>query len=418
MALFDYSGFNQQGKTAKGSLEAGSKRAALEQLRDQGIYVSTLEEQPKTAARRRWSLPRRSRLPINDLATTTRLLATLLQAGVPLDEALQSVVEQVENPTQARLYTQVREEVRQGSSLFQALAEQGRSFPDLYQRMVEVGENSGTLDQVLLRLADFLEEQARLRSRTVSALAYPVLMAIVGVGVLLFLLSFVVPKITRMLTDLGQALPLPTRLLITTSDLISAYGWLVALLIGGGIVALLRYRRTEAGRLKLDGWSLKLPLIGRIQREIATARFSRTLGTLLHSGVPLLKALEISCGLLSNKVLRTAVETTSLEVREGASLAEPLKRSGVFPPLLAQMTAVGERSGTLEEMLIKVADSQDRQVEITLAGLLSLLEPLMILAMGGIIGFIVLAVAAADLPGQPGPRLTCCVLRTEQLNPI
>ncbi|WP_316348983.1 type II secretion system inner membrane protein GspF [Desulfuromonas acetoxidans] len=392
MALFDYSGFNQQGKTAKGSLEAGSKRAALEQLRDQGIYVSTLEEQPKTAARRRWSLPRRSRLPINDLATTTRLLATLLQAGVPLDEALQSVVEQVENPAQARLYTQVREEVRQGSSLFQALAEQGRSFPDLYQRMVEVGENSGTLDQVLLRLADFLEEQARLRSRTVSALAYPVLMAIVGVGVLLFLLSFVVPKITRMLTDLGQALPLPTRLLITTSDLISAYGWLVALLIGGGIVALLRYRRTEAGRFKLDGWTLKLPLIGRIQREIATARFSRTLGTLLHSGVPLLKALEISCGLLSNKVLRTAVETTSLEVREGASLAEPLKRSGVFPPLLAQMTAVGERSGTLEEMLIKVADSQDRQVEITLAGLLSLLEPLMILAMGGIIGFIVLAV--------------------------
>lgn len=392
MALFDYSGFNQQGKTAKGSLEAGSKRAALEQLRDQGIYVSTLEEQPKTAARRRWSLPRRSRLPVNDLATTTRLLATLLQAGVPLDEALQSVVEQVENPAQARLYTQVREEVRQGSSLFQALAEQGRSFPDLYQRMVEVGENSGTLDQVLLRLADFLEEQARLRSRTVSALAYPVLMAIVGVGVLLFLLSFVVPKITRMLTDLGQALPLPTRLLITTSDLISAYGWLVALLVGGGIVALLRYRRTEAGRLKLDGWTLKLPLIGRIQREIATARFSRTLGTLLHSGVPLLKALEISCGLLSNKVLRTAVETTSLEVREGASLAEPLKRSGVFPPLLAQMTAVGERSGTLEEMLIKVADSQDRQVEITLAGLLSLLEPLMILAMGGIIGFIVLAV--------------------------
>ena len=392
MALFDYTGFNQQGKNAKGSLEASSKRSALEKLREKGIYVSTLEEQQKTVSRKRWSLPRRSRLPVNDLATTTRLLATLLQAGVPLDEALQSVVEQVENPAQARLYTQVREEVRQGSSLFQALAEQGRSFPDLYQRMVEVGESSGTLDQVLLRLADFLEEQARLRSRTVSALAYPVLMAIVGVGVLLFLLSFVVPKITRMLTDLGQALPLPTRLLITTSDLISAYGWLVALLVAGGIYALLRYRKTDAGRLKLDGLTLKLPLIGRIQREIATARFSRTLGTLLHSGVPLLKALEISCGLLSNKVLRTTVEQTALEVREGASLAEPLKRSGVFPPLLAQMTAVGERSGTLEEMLIKVADSQDRQVEITLAGLLSLLEPLMILSMGGIIGFIVLAV--------------------------
>nr|WP_320049904.1 type II secretion system inner membrane protein GspF [uncultured Desulfuromonas sp.] len=392
MALFDYTGFNQRGKSSKGSLEASSKRSALEKLRDQGIYVSTLEEQQKAVSKQRWSLPRRSKLPVNDLATTTRLLATLLQAGVPLDEALQSVVEQVENPAQARLYTQVREEVRQGSSLFQALAIQGRAFPDLYQRMVEVGENSGTLDQVLLRLADFLEEQARLRSRTVSALAYPVLMAIVGVGVLLFLLSYVVPKITRMLTDLGQALPLPTRVLITTTDLISTYGWLVALVVFGGGFALLRYRKSEAGRLRLDGWTLKLPLIGRIQREIATARFSRTLGTLLDSGVPLLKALEISCGLLSNKVLRTAVEQTTLEVREGASLADPLKRSGVFPPLLAQMTAVGERSGTLEEMLVKVADSQDRQVEITLAGLLSLLEPLMILAMGGIIGFIVLAV--------------------------
>ena len=392
MAIFDYTGFNQQGKNSKGSLEASSKRAALDVLRDKGIYVSTLEEQQKTVTRRRWSLPRRSRLPVNDLATTTRLLATLLQAGVPLDEALQSVIEQVENPAQNRLYTQVREQVRQGSSLFQALADQGRSFPDLYQRMVQVGENSGSLDQVLLRLADFLEEQARLHSRTVSALAYPVLMAIVGCGVLLFLLSFVVPKITRMLTDLGQALPLPTRLLITGSDLFSTYSWLVALLIGGGIFALIRYRRTSAGRLKLDALTLKLPLIGRIQREIATARFSRTLGTLLQSGVPLLNALEISCGLLSNRVLRQTIENTAVEVREGASLADPLKRSGVFPPLLAQMTAVGERSGNLEEMLIKVADSQDRQVEITLSGLLSLLEPLMILAMGGIIGFIVLAV--------------------------
>jgi len=392
VAIFDYTGFNQQGKNSKGSLEASSKRAALDVLRDKGIYVSTLEEQQKTVTRRRWSLPRRSRLPVNDLATTTRLLATLLQAGVPLDEALQSVIEQVENPAQNRLYTQVREQVRQGSSLFQALADQGRSFPDLYQRMVQVGENSGSLDQVLLRLADFLEEQARLHSRTVSALAYPVLMAIVGCGVLLFLLSFVVPKITRMLTDLGQALPLPTRLLITGSDLFSTYSWLVALLIGGGIFALIRYRRTSAGRLKLDALTLKLPLIGRIQREIATARFSRTLGTLLQSGVPLLNALEISCGLLSNRVLRQTIENTAVEVREGASLADPLKRSGVFPPLLAQMTAVGERSGNLEEMLIKVADSQDRQVEITLSGLLSLLEPLMILAMGGIIGFIVLAV--------------------------
>lgn len=394
MALFDYTGFDRKGKNAKGSLEASSKRAALENLREQGVFVSTLEEQQKASVSsgRGWTLPRRSKLPITDLATTTRLLATLLQAGVPLDEALQSLVEQVEKPAQARLFTQVREEVRQGNSLHQALASQGRSFPDLYQRMVQVGENSGSLDKVLLRLADFLEEQAQLKSKTVAALAYPVLMALVGTGVLLFLVTFVVPKITRMLTDLGQALPLPTRLLIGTSDLLASYGWVVIGLLVVGVVLFQRYRATAAGRLRIDTWSLKLPLFGRMQREIATARFSRTLGTLLHSGVPLLNALEISRGLLSNRLMQQTIEKTTAAVREGASLAEPLKRSAVFPPLLAQMTAVGERSGNLEEMLIKVADSQERQVEITLAGLLSMLEPLMILAMGGIIGFIVLAV--------------------------
>lgn len=398
MALFDYTGFNQHGKKTKGSLEATGKRLALDNLRQQGIYVSSLEEQ-QTVVRSKgfrltgsWLTAGRSALPVNDLATTTRLLATLLQAGVPLDEALLSVVEQLEKPAQVRLFNQVREEVRQGNSLHQALALQGRSFPDLYQRMVQVGENSGSLDNVLLRLADFLEDQARLKSRIIAALAYPVLMALVGSGVLLFLVSFVLPKITRMLLDLGQILPLPTRLLITISDLLTSYGWLIATLLGVSAILLHRYRKTAQGRLRTDSWTLKLPLIGRMQREIATARFSRTLGTLLHSGVPLLNALKISSGLLHNRLMQQAIENTTHAVREGASLAEPIKRSKVFPPLLAQMTAIGERSGNLEEMLIKVADSQDRQIEIALTGLLSLLEPLMILAMGGIIGFIVLAV--------------------------
>ena len=393
MALFDYNGFDNLGKKTKGSLEASSKRAALDTLREQGIFVSHLEEQ-KGAQRPKikWSFNRGTKLSVNDLATTTRLLATLLQAGVPLDEALLSLVEQVEKPAQARLYNQVREQVRQGNSLYQALAEQGRSFPDLYQRMVQVGESSGSLDQVLLRLADFLEDQARLKSRTVAALAYPVLMALVGTGVLLFLVSFVVPKITRMLLDMGQVLPLPTRLLISVSDALASYGWIMAIICIIAAFFFRRFRSTEHGRLRSDGWILKLPLIGRMQREISTARLSRTLGTLLYSGVPLLSALEISGGLLDNRVLQQTIETTTIEVREGSSLAEPLKQSQVFPPLLAQMTAIGERSGNLEEMLIKVADSQERQVEVTLSGLLSLLEPLMILAMGGVIGFIVLAV--------------------------
>jgi len=393
VALFDYSGFNQQGKTTKGSLEANSKRVALDSLRQQGIFASSIEDQQTgVSTKRHWFTARSTTLPVNDLATATRLLATLLQAGVPLDEALLSVVEQLEKPAQIRLFNQVREEVRQGNSLHQAMEQQGRSFPDLYQQMVKVGENSGSLDMVLLRLADFLEDQARLKSRLVAALAYPVLMSLVGSAVLLFLVSFVVPKITRMLLDLGQALPLPTRLLITLSDIIASYGWLLAIVIVSMAIMFQRYRRTTHGRLRTDNWVLKLPFIGRMQREIATARFSRTLGTLLHSGTPLLNALTISNGLLHNQVMHQVIETTTHAVREGASLAEPIRRSKVFPPLLAQMIAIGERSGNLEEMLIKVADTHDRQVEIALAGVLSLLEPLMIISMGGIIGFIVLAV--------------------------
>jgi general secretion pathway protein F len=393
VALFDYTGVNHKGKTAKGSLEANSKHAALDTLRQQGVYVSTLEEQ-KSVVRNTgsWFSSRQKKMATNDLATTTRLLATLLQAGVPIDEALLSIAGQVEKKEQVHLFNQLREEIRQGNSLYQAMTMQGRSFPELYKKMVQVGESSGSLDQVLLRLADFLEDQARLKSRIIAALAYPVLMAFVGTGVLLFLVSFVVPKITRMLLDLGQALPMPTRLLITTSDLLASYGWLMALVLGGSALLCQRYYTTKPGRLQLDRWSLKLPLIGRMQREIATARFSRTLGTLLHSGVPLLSALEISGGLLHNRVMHQAIITTTAAVREGASLAEPIKQSQAFPPLLAQMTAIGERSGNLEEMLIKIAESQDRQVEIILAGMLSLLEPIMILAMGGVIGFIVLAV--------------------------
>jgi len=393
VALFDYTGFNQQGKTTKGSLEASSKRLALDSLRQQGIFASSIEEQQTgETTKRNWYRARRSSLPINDLATTTRLLATLLQAGVPLDAALLSVVEQLEKPSQIRLFNQVREEVRQGNSLQQAMEQQGRSFPDLYQQMVKVGENSGSLDMVLLRLADFLEDQARIKSKLVAALAYPALMSIVGSAVMLFLVSYVVPKITRMLVDLGQALPLPTRLLISFSDILASYGWLMALALVGLVLMFQRYRRTAPGRLRTDRWLLQLPFVGRIQREIATARFSRTLGTLLHSGTPLLNALTISNELLNNQVMHQTIEKTTNAVREGASLAEPIKRSKVFPPLLAQMVAIGERSGNLEEMLMKVADTHDRQVEIALAGVLSLLEPLMIITMGGIIGFIVLAV--------------------------
>lgn len=395
MALFDYTGFDQKGKSAKGTIEAGGKRAALEKLRRQNIYVSNIDERRRKhneSKLSRFLSTGSVRLSTAELATSTRLLATLLEAGVPLDEALIYLTEQSEKNPHRRLFEQIRASVLQGLSLHKAMEEQGRTFPQMYRHMVQVGESSGSLDKVLMRLADFLEEQARLKSKTMAALAYPALMALVGTGVLLFLVTFVVPKVTRMLTDMGQTLPGPTRFLIATSDILSAYGWIGLLLLGLGTTALWRYRTTPKGRLKLDGLILKIPLFGNIVRSIATARFSRTLGTLLQSGVPLLQALEISNSLLQNRCLHQSMTRSSKAVREGASLAHQIREAALFPPLMAQMTAIGERSGNIDTMLLKVADNQEREIEITLGGLLSLLEPVMILVMGTVIGFIVLAV--------------------------
>lgn len=393
MPLFEYSGLNAQGKKVSGVVEATGRRAALLKLRDQSIFPTVVREETAAAPRRKLQLTwSRQRVKAVDLAATTRQLATLLSAGLPLDATLATVGGQTDQPVLNRALGRIREEVMQGQSLHAALAEHGRLFPSLYVNMVQVGENTGTLDQVLERLADFLEDQARMRSRVQSALAYPILMAIVGTGVLAFLFAFVVPKVTRMLEDLDQALPWPTQLLISLSDFLSAYWWLFALLLILGGVAAQRYRRTEAGRLAFDRLALRLPLFGRLHLLITTARLGRTLATLLHSGVPLLKALDITRNLLDNRILRQAIEETTDAVREGESLAEPLRRSGVFPPMLAQMAAVGEKSGDLENMLFRVASAYEHQVDMTLNGLLSLLEPIMILVMGVAVGFIVLAI--------------------------
>jgi general secretion pathway protein F len=231
-----------------------------------------------------------------------------------------------------------------------------------------------------------------MRSRIQAALAYPLLMTLVGSGVLVFLFVFVIPKITSMLDELDRALPWPTLMLITLTDFLSRWWWLLGLLLMLALVALKRYRNSARGRLHTDSLILKAPLFGRLQLLIVTARFARTLGTLLESGVPLLKSLDISRNLLANRVLNQAIETVTLRVQEGGNLATALKQSAVFPPMLAQLTAAGEKSGKLEEMLFRVADTYEHQTELSMTSMLSLLEPLMILVMGGIVGFVVLAI--------------------------
>lgn len=393
MPVFEYSGFNAAGKKVSGAIEGTGRRTVLQNLRSQGIFPTELREEKAAASARsggRWRLARR--VPTGELANATRQLSTLLGAGLPLDEALGTVANQIEHERLARAYGTVRDEVTQGESLHDAFSRHPRIFPPLYINMVQVGENTGTLDKVLQRLADFMEDQARMRSKINAAMAYPILMALIGVGVLFFLFAFVVPKVVRMLEDLGQALPMPTLVLIRTSNFLAQWWWLLLILVALGIFTLQRYSRTQAGRLRLDRLALTVPLFGRMNLLVATARFTRTLGTLLRSGVPLLKALEIARNLMENRVLRQAVEDTEAAVREGEGLAAPIRRSGVFPPMVAQMAAVGERSGELEDMLFRVADTYEHQVDLTLNGLLSMLEPVMILLMGGVVGFIVLAI--------------------------
>jgi general secretion pathway protein F len=393
MPLFEYTGFDAAGKKVSGILEGSGRRALLSQLRQQGIHATSLKEEKKGAATQRsWLTLLPSRIPRSDVAIATRQLATLIGAGLALDVALATVADQQENQQLGRILAGIRDEVVQGDALHIALGRRKRIFIPLYINMVQVGENSGSLDQVLDRLADFLEEQARLQGRITTALAYPVLMAIVGVGVLFFLVSFVLPKVTRMLEDLDQALPLATRLLIGFSELLGSYGWILVILLAVAITLLIRWKSTEPGQLALHRFILRLPVIGRFQLLVATARFSRTLGTLLQSGIPLLKALTIASNLLQNRVLHNVVEEAGDSIREGEGLAAPLRRSQVFPPMLAQMIAVGEKSGDLEHMLFKVADAYEHQIELSLAGMLALLEPLMILLMGSAVGFIVLAI--------------------------
>lgn len=394
MPLFEYTGLDNSGHKVSGRIDGPGSVLVCQQLRERGIFPTDVRESSLVGVRRRWSDLRSllQRCSTAELASATRQLATLLVAGLSLDTALGSVAEQSDQSMVGQVLANVREDVVQGNSLHESLAKHRTVFPDLFINMVQVGENSGTLDKTLHRLADFLESQGRTRARIQAALAYPVLMTLVGSTVLAFLFVFVIPQITRMLQEMKIALPWPTLLLINLVDLLVALWWILLLGLVLGFTGLRRYWRTEAGRMRIDRMLLKAPVFGRLLLLIATTRFARTLGTLLQSGVPLLKALDVARNLLANRVLRRAVETVRLRVQEGASLAGVLRETAVFPSMLVQLTAAGEQSGKLEEMLFRVADTYEHQTDLAISGMLSLLEPLMILFMGVVVGFAVLAI--------------------------
>jgi general secretion pathway protein F len=287
---------------------------------------------------------------------------------------------------------QVRDAVNEGLSFADALAQHKRVFSDLYVNMVRSGEASGALDVVLLRLAEFLEGQHRLRSKVGAALIYPVVLFAVSVIVLFYLLTSVVPKMVSMFESMEQVLPLPTRILIGVSDFLGMTWWIIASVAIAAVVLFLRWRRTERGAMRFDRFRMNVPVYGAIYRKISVARFARTLGTLLTSGVPIIEALKIVKTVVQNKVMEASIEDSISEVMEGSSIAAPLKKSGVFPPIIIHMISTGEKSGTLEEMLVKAAGAYEEDVETSVAGLTSILEPVMIVLMGAVVGSIVLAI--------------------------
>lgn len=394
MPVYEYRALNTSGRAVKGIVDADSSRAARLKLRRNGIFPTELHEEAEAqGGKREFDVLRfLRRVKLQEVAITVRQLSTLLSAGLPLVESLTAIIEQVPNPALKKIVTQVRERVNEGSSLADAFAQHPRIFSSLFVNMTRAGERSGALEIVLERLADFTENQVAFRHKISAAMVYPILMTFVGIGVLGFLLGYVIPTVTQIFEDLKQTLPLPTLILMMASDALRRYWWVGVVVLALMLLGIDRYSRTEAGRLVLDRVKIKAPIFGPLALKVAIARFTRTLAILLRSGVPVLTSMDIVKNVVSNRVLEHVIEEARDNIREGQDIAPPLRRSQLFPPMATHMIAVGEKSGKLEDMLMRVADTFETDVETTVQGLTALIEPLMILLMGSVIGFIALSI--------------------------
>jgi general secretion pathway protein F len=399
MGQFQYRATDFQGKIVEGSMEASEERSVVERLREKGLIPLRIGAGSTTAPRaaKAITLPSfgRKSVKTSELLIFTRELATLLGAGMPLDRSLTTLTQLAQTPKLKRVTSEVLEAVRGGTALAEALSQHPKVFPPLYVNMVKAGEIGGVLDQVLQRLVEYLASAEELRDEVVSALTYPLILAGVGGVSVAILLIFVLPKFATMFADLGQALPLSTRMMLSISDACTSPWSLIGVpLFVGALYGLYRYVSTNQ-RLAFDAFKLRVPLLGNLLRLTEVARFSRTLGVLLRSGVPMLQALDIVRAVAGNQVIAQALSEVQVGVREGAGMAGPLGRSGAFPQLALQMIAVGEDTGKLDEMLLTTADFFDRGVRNDVKRLTRLLEPAMILIMGLVVGFMVISMLMA-----------------------
>jgi general secretion pathway protein F len=409
MPIFQYKAFASGGAVKTGVIDADTTRDARQRLRRENLLVSEIHETKggrrvragkgglgtllhKIRAHRA-STAGSSMRNLEILTACTRQMGTLLGSGIPLAETLKAMIEQAEQRSTETMFREIRERINQGASLADALSEHPQMFGELYVNMVRAGEATGNVDVVLKRLADYLQSQRALRRKVVSALTYPAMMICIGLIVVSILMTVVVPKITGMLTDTGQTLPTPTKILIATSRFFKDW-WLV----GCAILAVIFYaferiyKKSDGGRLFIDSNMLRLPIVGDLLRKQAVARFTRTLSTLLQSGVPAVNSLEITRTVVGNRVIADATEVIRTRILEGTDIATPLKQTGAFPALVGYMVNVGEQSGELEQMLDRVANTYDEEIDIATERLTSVLEPIMIVVLAAVVGYIVVSI--------------------------
>ncbi len=420
MPVYEWKGFDSKGKKASGVIDADSPRDARSKCKLQHMLVTEISEirsggrkkakrslrgkaRPENkslakfrkrldAARGRKEGGNRSKGRTDEVATFTRQLATLTRAGIPITEALRAIIEQTENKRLNILYRDIRERIAQGTPTADALAAHPDYFDPLNVSMVRAGEASGHLDQVLLRMSNFMQEQAKVRNKVQAAMMYPVVMLCVGLLVVGLLIGIVVPKITVMLEQQGSELPLPTQILQSTSDFLVGYWWVLVVVMVFSLLIFNLYYSSDKGRLKVDTMLLNMPVFGDLLKKQAIARFAQTFATLLSSGVPVVRCLEVNRTVLGNRLMEKTIDEVRQKIIEGADIAGPIKASGVFPPLLGYMIAVGEQSGELDTMMQQIGDSYQEEVSIATQKMTSLIEPILILVLAVMVGFIILAI--------------------------
>jgi len=395
MPRFNYQAMTRTGGIVNGTLEAESTVELVSKLKVSGYYPMSVSEEGAKEKRRLSVLKRSRRVRSSEVEFFSYQLATLLNSGVQLIRALSVASEQITNVTLRNAIDQIRYDVEHGSALYDALGQHRRIFSDLYVNIVRAGETGGVLGLVLARLADFSEKQRKLKSAVVAALFYPAILIFVGSAIGAVLTLFVIPRLSTMFAELGTALPWPTQVLMAITGFIRGYWWAMFLVIVGAIISLRQYARTDSGKQNVDRLKLKLPLAGGIFRTAALSRFARTLGTLLENGVPILQSLAIVRETIGNIVYRNVVESSEKEVERGESLAASLQRSGEFPALVTHMLAIGEESGSPQDMLAKLSEYYDTEMDKQLERISGLIGPIIILIMALAVGFLV---AAAVLP--------------------